>query len=239
MDRSGINVLRIKTAKIKSRNAWDKIPPLVFTDEGDEKENPSEALDLSKLTALQQRAADVDMRLAEFKSNLLPSDEIDLIVNLKIQIFAFPFRDVKIEEKYALEVQFHLEKIRSFFESNVPGYATGKASIEALKGIYERIFYGRCRVYLYRACKYAFEKEDGRIYSFYDTRSTFAANRKTMQGLERTADEMGHNNVFTTQRNYAGKKSAWTQYIEYGSGSYAPSLHTPQSSQAFLAKPQA
>jgi len=78
---------------------------------------------------------------------------------------------------------------------------------EVLEEEYQRNFYNKIRVAVYRACKTLFK--DGRRYSPADARSTFAANRRAKMGFAQTQEDMGHSSSVITRMHYAGPKKAW------------------------------
>ena len=71
------------------------------------------------------------------------------------------------------------------------------------------------RVALHRACKRAFSDEPGKIYSLYDARSTFAANRRARDGLRSAAGALGHNSDKISKEiaaYYGNRYAAWSGY---------------------------
>ena len=117
------------------------------------------------------------------------------------------FRDVIIDPEYADSVQRHLDNLQNFYKSRIPEYTPEYQDREILSHHFNEEFYKRTRDYLYRACKNIFP--DGKVYSLYDTRSTFSAIRKKSQGIEKTAEEMGHSSTSSTTKHYAPMREAW------------------------------
>lgn len=201
-------VLRIYTAKVKARNAWDKIPSMTFT--ADDLDNDMEGI-TGKSGSLNGEnswyAADFSRRLSGINLSIEELRELHAARYLNgVDLF----RDVKIEKKYLIYVMLHLESVRLSVERerklqlNWP-----EAECQTDEEIFAKNYYGRIRHCLWRACNSVFKGEE--MYSLVDTRSTFSANRKGLVGLHAAAKDLGH--TPTTSKDYfAPASKAWTAY---------------------------
>lgn len=201
-------VLRIFTAKIKVRNAWDKIPSMTFTADDLDNEmkgitgNPTSLNGESSWYAIDfsRRLSGVNLSIEELKELQAARylNGVDL------------FRDVQIEAKYRIYVTNHMQALELTTERerklqlNWP-----EEERQTDEEIFARNYYGRIRHCLWRACNSVFKGEE--MYSLVDTRSTFSANRKGLVGLHAAAKDLGHTPT-TSKDYYAPASKAWTAY---------------------------
>lgn len=122
---------------------------------------------------------------------------------------AVSYRDIEIEEGDMLDVVQQMENIYHLLNTADPVFSAENMDDE-LKSHYFKPYYECCRVAIWRACKSIFD--DGRVYSFYDARNSFAANRRALHGHKASA-MMGHSTPNTrTASHYANKYAAWSKY---------------------------
>ena len=89
-------------------------------------------------------------------------------------------------------------------------------------------FYNKCRITLYRASL----KETGISYSFYDARSSFAANRRARDGIASASAELGHNAEkpdSNTAAHYANRYQAWSPYKQVNKANQNPAMLDQQN----------
>ena len=201
-------VLRIFTAKIKVRNAWDKIPSMTFT--ADDLDNEMEGI-TGNPTSLNGEsswyAIDFSRRLSGVNLSIEELKELQAARYLNgVDLF----RDVQIEAKYRIYVTNHMQALELTTERerklqlNWP-----EEERQTDEEIFARNYYGRIRHCLWRACNSVFKGEE--MYSLVDTRSTFSANRKGLVGLHAAAKDLGHTPT-TSKDYYAPASKAWTAY---------------------------
>lgn len=201
-------VLRIFTAKVKARNAWDKIPPMTFTAEDFDNEMEGIIENPSSINGENSwYAVDFSRRISSIN---LTTEELRELQEARYLNGVELFRDVQIEYKYRTYVNLHMQAVHTTIkrerqlQSNWP-------EVERLSDeeIFAKSYYGRIRHCLWRACAKAFNNEE--LYSLVDTRSTFSANRKGLVGLQEAARELGHTPT-TSKDFYAPASKAWSQY---------------------------
>lgn len=210
------NILRLRSAKIKINNAWDKIPGMLFTDL-DIDDELNEAVDTQKLSEHEIEKIDFERKLSQ-ATNLTIEEKNELRHRKFIEGIEL-FRDVKIENESKFNVVQHMNSIKYFFDNIDPLYDSESMPIELKRQYYETVYFDRCRNTMFRACKELFPATDPTqspiIYSLVDARSTFASNRKAAFGIEAAARELGH--TITTSRNhYAPMRDAWAKYRRNG-----------------------
>lgn len=202
-------VLRLFNAKVKIRNAWDKIPAMTFTAEDidGEMEEAMSGYRSKPTPDSSWYAIDFSRRISDI--NLTAEEQAELESARYLNGVEL-FRDVQIEEKYKLYVSLHLESVQNVIEAQKNLQANWPAG-EKLSDeqIFTKFYYGRIRHCLWRASKAAFNEEE--TYSLVDTRSTFASNRKGRLGLREAAAELGHT-ATTSRLHYAPASKAWSQY---------------------------
>ena len=114
-------------------------------------------------------------------------------------------QDIEVVDKHVLSVRSYL--IRNEFGIDLD-YMTDEIKAEVFKK-----YYDRCRLVYNRACKKLFP--DGRLYSLYDARNVFAANRRARDGMKAAAAQLGHDaekldsNVAAF---YGNRYMAWSGY---------------------------
>ena len=202
-------VLRIYTAKVKNRNAWDKIPAMTFTAEDLDGEmdeamaNPSSANGENSWHAVDfsRRIASIDLSTEELRE----LNGARYLNGVKL------FRDVQIEGRYRIFVRQHLNTMHATIAAKQKEQADlPKDKQMAVDEIYAKFYYMKIRHCLWRASTSAFNGEH--MYSLVDTRSTFSANRKAAVGLEQAAKEMGHTGPFSARDYYAPASKAWSRF---------------------------
>lgn len=95
--------------------------------------------------------------------------------------------------------------------------------------IFNKKYFDRIRHCIWRACTDIFSGDA--MYSLYDTRSTFSANRKGMVGGSEAARELGHS-ATTSKDYYAPASKAWTAYKPVHGNSAAASAEQGQADAA-------
>lgn len=199
-------VLRIFTAKVKSRNAWHHIPPLTFTEEDldNEVDQMWDARSArGKEGALTRYEIDFERRIATLD---LTDEELELLRAARYKNGVRLFRDVFIEPRHRLQVRLHMDSVAMDLQKT-KDESQGDAPTELVLSDY---YYNTVRHCIWRTCKQIFP--DGRLYSPADTRSTFAANRKALNGLVAASVEMGHAGVTSSRDFYAPASKAWLGY---------------------------
>lgn len=203
-------ILRIFTAKVKSRNAWNKIPPLTFT--ADDPDNEVDQMHDSTYSRSKDRLPtwyemDFERRLSSLN---LTRDELEDLRSARYLNGVRLFRDVAIETQDRTFVRLHLDSVKNLIASVQANQKdSDSAANMSVETIFKKYYYQPVRHCIWRACKKVFV--DGRIYSPVDTRSTFSANRKSINGLEGAAKELGHT-VTTAKDYYAPASKAWARY---------------------------
>lgn len=203
-------VLRIITAKVKMRNAWDNIPPLTFTS--------SELSDEVKaIRAKQGRGAkndqayweqvDFERRIASIN---LTESEANELRESRDETGVSLFRDVFIEPEYRIFLQLHMDSVRNCLERYGDNGRHGMRKTESVDEVFARHYFNPARHCIWRACKSLFP--DGTLYSLADARSTFSANRKAQLGLLAASRELGHAGITTSRDYYARANKAWRRY---------------------------
>ena len=228
-------VLRIFTAKVKARNAWDKIPPMTFTAEDFDNEMEGVIDNPGSINGENSwYAVDFSRRISSIN---LTTDELQELQAARYLNGVELFRDVQIEHNYRTYVNLHMQAVHSTIkreyqlQSNWP-----EAERLSEEQIFAKHYYGRIRHCLWRACQKAFNNEE--LYSLVDTRSTFSANRKGLVGLHEAARELGHSPT-TSKDYYAPASKAWSQYRQnHGNSSELRNQQTEQKAAAGFAGPQ-
>lgn len=204
------NVIRIYTAKIKNKNAWDKVKPSVFTES--EFENPADILSI--VEDVESIGNHFDQVLFEDRiqrSGLDPVQDADLVEQLRLNRKGADtriFRDVVFDEEFKIPIEMNLRYIESFFCSKF-GDDWRSMDQEILERVYVREYYNGVRIAIWRACKKLFGED--KLYSPADTRSTFSANRKAQAGLRQASSDLGHTSVNMTRAHYASARDAWSR----------------------------
>ena len=201
-------ILRLPTIKIKYENAWDRFPTFSLSQTEIENQKLNSLTKPALLTTESRKKLSIEMQIARITRQAAITDLEKENLRKEMQDSNQPlFRNVMIDPEYIDSVQNHLDNLAHFYKSKIPDYTPDYNDKEVLSKHFNEVFYKRTRDYLYRACKNIFP--DGKIYSLYDTRSTFSSIRKKSQGLEKTSEEMGHASIFTTRDNYAPMRDAW------------------------------
>lgn len=189
-------ILRLQTAKIKNINALNNIPPLFFGEE-DIEEAPIGASAqefMDKLNSLDIQPEEKEaIRVARFIENTTL------------------FRDVRIEPEYQFLVDMHMDGVRFFLNTHDERYNFFDMPPELRAKYYRDVYYNNCRIEVRKACKKLFGDE--KTYSPVDTRSTFAANRRALNGREKASDELGHTTLNSrVAAHYSIASKAWAKY---------------------------
>lgn len=201
-------VLRIFTAKVKSRNAWDKIPPMTFTAE--DLDNEMEGITEHPTQGNGENswyAVDFSRRISGIN---LTAEELKELHDARYLNGVELFRDVQIERHRKLYVTLHMQSVQACLERelklqlNWPVEERQSADV-----IFNKKYFDRIRHCIWRSCTVIFNGDA--MYSLYDTRSTFSANRKGMVGGLEAARELGHS-VTTSRSFYAPASKAWAAY---------------------------
>jgi hypothetical protein len=203
-------ILRIHTSKGKVRNAWDKIPAMTFDEVDTENETdklwkrPDVSEDPRKNSENDDlwNAIDFERRISSFD---LSEDELTELRSNRAKNGVALFRDVAIEPQYRTYVKLHMDSVQSVISAKQRLYPN--SSVAAIFG---KHYYSKSRHCVWRACVTIFEDED-KLYSLADTRQTFSANRKALNGRESAAAELGHS-ITTSKDHYAPARKAWTKY---------------------------
>ena len=201
-------ILRLPTIKIKYENAWDRIPAFSLSQTENDNQELNSLTNPTLMTTESRKKLSIEMQIARITRQAALTDSEKENLRKEMQDSNQPiFRDVVIDPEYVESVQAHLDNLAHFYKSKIPDYTPEFNNKEFLSKYFNEFFYKRTRDYLYRACKSIFP--DGKVYSLYDTRSTFSAIRKKAQGLEKTSEEMGHAGTSSTTKNYAPMRDAW------------------------------
>lgn len=201
-------ILRLPTIKIKYENAWDRFPAFSLNQTESDNQELNSLTNPALMTADSRKKLSIEMQIARISRQSALTDLEKENLRKEMQNSNQPiFRDVLIDPEYIDSVQNHLDNLAHFYKSKIPNYTPDFDDKEVLSNHFNEVFYKRTRDYLYRACKNIFP--DGKVYSLYDTRSTFSAIRKKSQGLEKTAEEMGHAVTSSTTKHYAPMRDAW------------------------------
>lgn len=205
-------ILRIYSAKQKTRDAWNQIPALTFLDCDD---------DLARLED-RERWKEIDpyVRHREFSRKILflrameisefIIDELMVLKHGDSNVSAF--RDVVVEEEMRGSVDAHLQEIAQFMQQKIDWFKRKNPSATDIPVVelYSDKYMRNVRMAIWRTCRATFT--DGRLYSLADARSTFAANRKALAGLKAASLAMGHAWPQTTRDFYAPARRAWSRY---------------------------
>lgn len=190
-------ILRLQTAKVKNINAWNNVPPMFFG----EIDHEGDILD-----------ADLHDMKAKINSLQIPEEQKAELRQKRFLENEILFRDVFIEEEYRSVVTYHLDTVQFFFNTHDQNYTSHDMPNELKAKYFRDVYYNSCRQSIYQACKKLFD--DGTCYSPVDTRSTFAANRRAMNGIDSAAIELGNEAGGTrVQRHYARGGKAWAKYL--------------------------
>jgi len=201
-------ILRLPTIKVKNLSAWDRATAFSFNQTERSVQELNSLTDPALMTAQSRRKLTIEMQIALISQQAALTDVEKQKMREEMMSSSQPlFRDVIIDPEYADSVQRHLDNLQNFYKSRIPEYTPEYQDREILSHHFNEEFYKRTRDYLYRACKNIFP--DGKVYSLYDTRSTFSAIRKKSQGIEKTAEEMGHSSTSSTTKHYAPMREAW------------------------------
>lgn len=226
-------VLRLFTAKVKTRNAWDKIPPLTFTAE--DLDNEMEGI-MERPTGGNGEnswyAIDFSRRISGIN---LTTNELKELHDARYLNGVELFRDVQIEKQYKTYVTLHMQSVQACLERERKLQLNWP--IEERQSddeIFTKRYYGRVRHCLWRACDLAFKGEE--LYSLVDTRSTFSANRKGRIGLAEAAKELGHSPT-TSKDYYAPASKAWAAYKPVHGNTAATSADQGQADAAVGQQP--
>lgn len=195
-------VLRLQTAKIKNINALNRIPAMYFGELSAESdfENYEPSFFSDRL-----RMLNID---PEFKEELK---------NARFLENKVLFRDVLIEHEYISAVDRHMKNVEDFLNACDKNYIGNEIPLELKQKYFAEKYYAKCRLSVRNACKKIFCGDA--MYSPIDTRSTFAANRRSMNGLTVTSEELGHHTY--TKRvsaHYSKASNAWKKYREIEQG---------------------
>jgi hypothetical protein len=208
-------VLRIYSVKQKTRQAWDKIPPLTFLDADDELASIEDAARFMEIDAI-VRHNEFARKLIFLRALEIDGHLIDEIVGLRAgggNISAF--RDVVIEQDFHDDVDRHLAEVQNFMREEVAIFRRKNPESELrVEELFSNTYLSAVRGAIWRACRRIFLSE--RLYSLADARSTFAANRKALAGLKATAMDMGHAWPQTTRDFYAPARRAWARHGHAG-----------------------
>lgn len=203
-------VLRIHTAKRKNHNAWDNIPAMTFdevdTDNETDKlwKRPEVSADGSNSAEIEERwnAIDFERRLSTLD---LSDEELKELRSNREKNGVALFRDVFIEPQYRTYVKLHMDAVQSVIAAN-----QRLEPDRSVADIFDKKYYAKARHCVWRACVTIFADED-KLYSLADTRQTFSANRKALNGRTSAAAELGHT-ITTSKDHYAGERKAWNRY---------------------------
>ena len=204
-------VLRIFTAKVKARNAWNKIPPLTFTTEIDLDDEINMLCGLSSTSRNEVNASAEDADFERRMSTLdLTAKEAQELRGAKYRNGIMLFRDVFIEPQHRTYVRLHIDSVQLVIESERKLAQPTPGEDITTEIIFRDGYFNPARHCIWRACKKAFPNGD--LYSLVDTRSTFSANRKAQFGLEGASRDLGHQGVTTSRDHYAPASKAWSRY---------------------------
>jgi hypothetical protein len=92
--------------------------------------------------------------------------------------------------------------------------------VSSVEKIFKEKYYEKARHCIWRACSTIFADDGEKLYSFADTRQTFSANRKALNGRESAAAELGHS-VTTSKDHYAPARKSWSKYKEVNTQTHA------------------
>lgn len=203
-------VLRIYTAKVKSRNAWLSVPAMTFTAEDLEHE-VDQLWDQRGARGVEGAPSWYEVDFARRIATLnLTDDELAELRGAQHKNGVTLFRDVAIEMQYRTHVKLHMKSIKNLLSAATAPDHPSAAKKLSREQVFEKYYYNPVRHCIWRACLKAFP--DGRLYSLVDTRSTFSANRKADIGLEGASKELGHASPTTSRDFYAPASKAWTRY---------------------------
>ena len=203
-------VLRIYNAKVKAVNAWHNIPPMTFStiDVEDESGSVWDAWAARGVVdAPSKYEVDFERRISGI---ILNPQELTHLRDARWKNGVLLFRDVLIEPQYRKYVTLHLNHIKQVMSMDRTGKEFKNDQFLSQEELFSTYYYTPARHCIWRACLSVFP--DKRTYSLTDTRSTFSANRKALNGLVATAAEMGHAGVTTAKDYYAPASSAWVRY---------------------------
>ena len=223
-------IIRFLNAKVKSRNAWDKVPPLHF--ELDETDSS---------TDLGFDGFNVDIQKFErHLSNItdLTLEELSELRDGRVKSKVNNFRDVQIDSKVCNQIDLHMAFIDVHMRKKFGDDYRDKIDIDILNSEFSTGYFNMVRQCIWRACKALFP--DGRKYSPADARSTFSANRKASQGLKATSLELGHAGLTTSRFYYAPAQKAWSRFKKGDANSNAVNQAAPttQETQMLQLQPQ-
>jgi hypothetical protein len=205
-------ILRIYSAKQKTREAWNNIPALTFFDSDDELAHAED----------KERWKEIDphVRHREFSRKIIFLRALGVSELIIDELIALKqgdtnvsvFRDVVVEDEMRVIVGAHMQEIAQFMGEKIDLFKRkNPAAIDIpVIEIYSDKYMRYVRTAIWRTCRTTFT--DGRLYSLADARSTFAANRKALAGLKAAALDMGHAWPQTTRDFYAPARRAWSRY---------------------------
>lgn len=203
-------VLRIFNAKVKVRNAWHKVPPLTFTLQ-DLDDEVTQLMDTQfhKRTDVNTSWDNVDFQRRMSTLDLTP-EERDELLKAQYRNGIILFRDVLIEPQYRLHVRLHMESVQIVLDFERKRLAGKEPEALTNEALFTDGYFNPVRHCIWRACKKVFP--NGELYSLYDTRSTFGANRKAQLGLFGASRDLGHQGITTSRDHYAPASKAWARY---------------------------
>lgn len=205
------SVLRIFTAKVKSRNAWTQVPAMTFTAE----DLDNEVDQLWDARAARRVAGAPTRYEIDFERRIscldLTVEEEQQLRSARYKNGVRLFRDVFIEPQHRLQVSLHMDAVAmDIKETQEKAELDGASKAEPTEPLLSDYYYNTVRHCIWRTCKQIFP--DGRLYSPTDTRSTFSANRKALNGLVSASAELGHASITTSRDFYAPASKAWIGY---------------------------
>lgn len=203
-------VLRIHTAKRKNHNAWDNIPAMTFDEVDTENQTdklwkrPEVSADGSNSAEIEEQwnAIDFERRLSTLD---LSDEELKELRSNREKNGVALFRDVFIEPQYRTYVKLHMDAVQSVIAAN-----QRLEPERSVADIFDKKYYAKARHCVWRACTTIFADDD-KLYSLADTRQTFSANRKALNGRANAAAELGHT-ITTSKDHYAPARKAWGKY---------------------------
>lgn len=122
------------------------------------------------------------------------------------------FRIIHVDPQDIEVVDKHVLSVRSCLINNEFGIDLDLMDDEMRAQVFGK-YYDRCRTVIFRACKKLFP--DGRLYSLYDARNVFAANRRARDGMKAAAAQLGHNAEKLDSNiaaYYGNRHMAWPGY---------------------------